>query len=523
MELEEEFDCERRVNRGFDKPRSSLLESRTCLRISLIFFLFLNNALRAEPWIDTRDKFLRADIELLADVGVIKVPITTYPLMWSGIIKDLDDTDTLSIPREYKDVYWRVRNAGRDALSQKASREVRLSASNSEQVLRSFGDLTRGKAELAARSHRMTKRFAWNAEVIQVKDPADGKETRYDGSYIGVVLGNWILSVGAVEKWWGPGWDSSTIVSNNARPPIGVMFQRNYSNKLDIPIVDWLGPWTFSTFVAELDKDKNIEKDAKITGVSFNFKPHRSLELGVRVSALWGADDQPESFDSLVDSLVGFESCQLEEAPAEIDCSEFFSEKGDRLAGIDFRWNLPVGIPISLYGSSYGEDETRVLPTKTIKQLGLTSTSRVFNTNWKWFVEYSETTLGGDEFNKAYESEVYETGYRFFSRAIGSTYDNDSEVLSFGILGAINRQNKFSLKLSDIELNIDGANASELGLHSITESHQKFKRIKFDWIHITREYGEIELSLDYSDNVYDEFDRRNDEVRFGVGWKYQLQ
>ena len=39
-----------------------------------------------------------------------------------------------------------------------------------------------------------------------------------DGSYIAARLGNWSASFGQVERWWGPGWDGSLILSTNARP-----------------------------------------------------------------------------------------------------------------------------------------------------------------------------------------------------------------------------------------------------------------------------------------------------------------
>ncbi len=39
-----------------------------------------------------------------------------------------------------------------------------------------------------------------------------------DGSYLGVNVGNFMLSAGYIERWWGPGWDGSLILSTNARP-----------------------------------------------------------------------------------------------------------------------------------------------------------------------------------------------------------------------------------------------------------------------------------------------------------------
>lgn len=47
----------------------------------------------AAPWVDVSDIYLRADIQALADAGVITVPVNTYPLMWSGIGSDLSKVE----------------------------------------------------------------------------------------------------------------------------------------------------------------------------------------------------------------------------------------------------------------------------------------------------------------------------------------------------------------------------------------------------------------------------------------------
>ena len=123
--------------------------------IIILFVLIYSFSLRSEPWIDTRDQWLRSDIEMLSDAGIIKVPITTYPLMWSGIIRDIDDTDIRYINTKYKQVFWRVKKLGKIALTQKSVKELRISLASSEQILRSFGDESRGQSELAARSYNI--------------------------------------------------------------------------------------------------------------------------------------------------------------------------------------------------------------------------------------------------------------------------------------------------------------------------------------------------------------------------------
>ena len=52
-----------------------------------------------------------------------------------------------------------------------------------------------------------------------------------------------VLGVGAVERWWGPGWNNGLILSNNARPSAGLLVQRVQTHFHHLRI---FGPWTIS-------------------------------------------------------------------------------------------------------------------------------------------------------------------------------------------------------------------------------------------------------------------------------------
>ena len=488
-----------------------------CLGLGLMFSM----SLFAEPWVDTRDALLRADIELLSDIGLINQPMTTYPMMWSGIIKDIDNLETKNIPFEYRDVFWRVKKKARKAISVNAVQELRTSLSNTRQVLRSFGDESRGKGELAARRYAMSKNFAWNIEIARVYHPVDGDKNRFDGSYLAGIYGNWLLSAGAIERWWGPGWNSSNILSNNARPPLGISLQRNYSEQSAVPVISWLGPWTYNMFVAHLD-DKRTIKNARLAGATFSFKPFQSLEMSLRMTSLWGGDKKTESFDSLVETVVAKKSCDIEDIEnAPVACDEYQRDSGDRIAGIDARWRLPVGYPVSIYASSFGNSDSKLIPSENMKQFGLTSSVYLLNTHWKWYLELVDTTLDG-QYNQAFESSEYLSGHRYNGRAIGSTYDNDSAATVFGVQGYLNKHSKLSMTLSKIELNQDSTNLSDESQHSITENKEAFNRYQLSWDYETEDRGTLKLTLDYADKTFDDYGRRTDKLRATFDWKYYL-
>src|SRR5690606_64135 len=44
----------------------------------------------ADPWLRPGDTALRSDLYTLADAGVLRAPLTAWPLPWADIVEDLD-------------------------------------------------------------------------------------------------------------------------------------------------------------------------------------------------------------------------------------------------------------------------------------------------------------------------------------------------------------------------------------------------------------------------------------------------
>jgi len=465
------------------------------IRITIcILMLTFSHALKSEPWINTSDLQLRSDIELLSDIGVIKVPITTYPLMWAGIIKDIENTDIQNVAADYKAVYWRVKKSGKAALLNKPKRLLNASVASSEQLFRSFGDSNRGKAELTASSANLSKLFAWNLQVNRISDPLDGDTFNYDGSYVAAVWGNWIASVGKVEKWWGASWDSANLLSNNARPPVGVTLNRNYSDPSQLPVLQWLGPWSFTGFVSQLDDTRRFENPT-LSGVSMSFKPLDSLETSIRATAISGGTAR--QFNPNISAKI--------------------------LTGFDMRWRLPFhSMPISFYFSTTDEGYDNGFSTG---QFGVSWNINVFDNNWRVFLEATDTVAGGsppNRFNATYEDGIYVEGYRLNQRAIGSTYDNDSNVISIGLIGSLSRYQTFSAKFQKLDINAREAESVLDARHSINQNFVEAKRFIAKWQIQADKNNQFEVELDYSNKVIDGFGRQNEEYRLAVGWKYYL-
>ena len=269
------------------------------------------------------------------------------------------------------------------------------------------------------------ERFAWKLSAGVVANPDDGQEFRPDGSYVAMNLGNWNLSAGYLDRWWGPGWEGSLILSSNARPVLSVGIDRNEAQPFTWPVLRWLGPWRFNTFMGQLEEDRDYP-EALLFGMRFESRPLPSLQIAASRSAQWCGEGRPCDLSTFGDLLLGNDNDQaLEDQP------------GNQLAGFDVRWSWPGGrVPLALYAQAIGEDEAGFMPSKYLGLFGvetwgelgqpfLAGTCRVRRHR----LRFSQSP---PEFGCAYTNVIYTSGYRYRGRALGHTIDADGESVGAG-------------------------------------------------------------------------------------------
>ncbi|MDC1513943.1 hypothetical protein N8456_07615 [Porticoccaceae bacterium] len=120
----------------------------SCNKVVVLVLLlsFFSLCAKAEPWLDTGNAPLRADIEQLSRAGVIRVPINTWPLMWAAILNDLEHRQSAAkaLSQELQNSLARVLKAGQRATRVNHSHQsLSLSVANQSQLLRQFGDSSR--------------------------------------------------------------------------------------------------------------------------------------------------------------------------------------------------------------------------------------------------------------------------------------------------------------------------------------------------------------------------------------------
>lgn len=481
--------------------------------VILVSLLYPINVV-AEPWLDPSNALLRSDIERLSSAGIINTPINTWPLMWANILDHIDSADVTGQPQSIIDSYARVKRQGeRSTRVNRPHQSIKLSLANDSQVLRHFGNSVRDEGQLTLFQQGLTQHLAYKLEVSQVQDPWDNESSHFDNSYLAMALGNWVLGVGAVERWWGPGWNTSLILSNNARPTTSLFFQRSYADPFSLPILKYLGPWSAGGFISELDDERHIS-NAKLLGLTVGFKPTNNVEINLRRTAQWGGDGRPQSLDNFIKLLSGSsDNCDT------LICRD--DEPGNQLGAIDISWNLPV-IDASLYFQTVGEDESGYLPSRSSRQWGLKRNISFLGFEGNSYLEFDNTTTVtySDNYNILYNHSIYQTGYRYLGRAIGATWDNDSKVTSLGFSGYLSNGDGLEFRYSSGDINIDSIDGSA-SKHSITQQGSDLSHYSAQWQR-SFNWGDIQVGGEYYDRLIDEYGRQTDKLRFDITLQYNL-
>lgn len=452
-----------------ERPAAPVLTA--CLRAALVWLLLLAAfPVAAEPLAAPGDVVLRHDLELLNDAGFTNIPLTAWPVSLGDVRKALDDITQF----DPTDAQWFAYVRVKDHLSRELDLgELRYgvgaAAASDPRIIRSFENTPREDGEVSARVSWLGERFMLNLRATYAFDPADGEEWRPDGTYAGFVLGNWIVTAGWQERWFGPGRNGSLILSNNARPTPGIGLQRNVSTPFETKWLSWIGPWTLTTFMTELDDDR-VVNNALLFGIRGSFRPLPGLEIGLSRTAQWCGDDRPCGFSTFVDLLAGRDNRGNNIDPED--------EPGNQLAGIDIRWALPNDVPAALYMQWIGEDGRpgSGLIGDWLRQIGLEAWGDFGGLSHRSYFEVADTQCrqGGFGFSDpepdcAYEHSIYRSGYRYEGRSMGHGTDGDSLSYTLGATLVEPAGHSWNATLRYMEINRDGRPAP---LHSLSATPQ---------------------------------------------------
>ena len=465
-------------------------------RLLLILALAFPLAAAAQPLAAPGDLGLRHDLQLLNDARVIDVPLTAWPIAYGDIHNALADADLSESSEQVKLSFARVRERLNWELEVDTFHyRVGLAAAENPRIIRGFEDTPREDGEVSAGLSWFGERLAMNLQVTYVDNPFDGEELRPDGTYLGIALGNWMVTAGWQERWWGPSRDGSLILSTNARATPGIAVQRNVSTPFKTKWLSWMGPWTFTSFMTELDDDRTIN-NALLFGVRGSIRPPGTgLEIGISRTAQWCGDGRPCDAGTFGDLLIGKDNRGV-----NVDIED---EPGNQLGGFDIRWRLPREVPVALHLQWIGEDGRGGGGAigSWLRQVGAEHWGTFLGLSHRTYVEVSETTCreGGFGFgqlkpNCGFEHEVYLTGYRYQGRSLGHPTDGDSRSYSIGSTLVQSGGYIWNAQIRYMEINRVGA---ENPRHTLTPTPQDLLEVYVSHERMTK-YGRFHAGVGFS-------------------------
>jgi len=405
--------------------------AKTGLFLGLL--LGLQSLAVAAPQAQPGDVGLRHDIQVLADYGAIGGPVTTWPISWDAVLTDLERvrSENIVLPNRVLPTFDRMlARAQREARRGQVSYGGSLAGAEEPTNIRGFANTPREDGELRAGVSWFGERISLDLNVSAVDDPSDDKDVRADGSQLGVDVGNWTVAASTLDRWWGPGWDGSLILSNNARPIPSLVVGRNETHAPESKWLSWIGPWDMNVMFGQLEEDRAVP-DAQFFGMRFNFRPLKGLEIGLSRTAQWCGDGRPCDLETFWDLLLGKDNVGDDGTTPE-------NEPGNQMAGFDVRWtNMWFGTPVSLYGQMIGEDEAGGFPSRYLAQFGLEGSGITRSqVSYRWYIEGAATSCDAVKsnvrYNCAYRQGIYQSGYTYYRRIIGHGLDNDARVVSVG-------------------------------------------------------------------------------------------
>jgi hypothetical protein len=473
---------------------------------------------QASPWIEPGDARARFALQKLADRGHFDRTVSTWPVMWTTVAKDINASVTTD-PAATAGAMAYLRSEQNARFSDGTRAELTLAGSSGQPLVQGFNGTPKDEGLARLDYQWQGQYWALGLSPSVVANPTDDEEYRYDGSYLAATFANWVFGAGAIDRWWGPGWQSSLILSDNARPIPAVWLNR----KRDLPPgskwLSWIGPWNLTLFTGRFQDERAID-DPYLIGMRFTFRPVQGLDIGLSRAIMFGGEGRPEDSSALWDALIGRDNSQ----------EGGKNDAGNQLASIDVRYGFAIGNQsMGLYAQMMGEDEAGAFPTSKSWLIGTDWTTGLFNTDQQWFLEYTNTTAGDllddPEPNLTYEHFNYNTGYRHYGRNLASSFEGDAEAVTLGAFQFFDNGTNLSVSVSYAELNSDGQVRAVMPDPDVTyfipASDEKVGILQLGY-GTPLPFGRLELNVRGTDKKIELVGGELDQWSASASWRYRF-
>jgi hypothetical protein len=433
------------------------------LTLPLICFtsLFYLSIAQASPWANPGDSSLRSDIEILAKFDLISGPVNVWPMSWKQITRNLYKADAMTLPPFVTAALRRVQAKIPTEINVRAKAYI----SNEAEFFRGFQEKGRSKysAETTLEYNSENTTFHINGEY---NDDGNGNsDANLDGSYLSHDLGNWSMYIGSVERWWGPGRETTSILSTNARPMPSVGIRRVEPKPFQTKWLSWMGPWSAELFVGKMDKNRHIPEPIFV-GMRLNFEPIENFEVGLSRSLMLCGKDRPCGTKQWINGLI---------AIGDLDNTGPVAEQpGNQIAQIDlsYSFSLNDNVNLKLYAEGAAEDIHIVFPFRYSRLIGASIFGPIGDNGdqFRLTAEYTDTFgslawfFGENKKGVIYNHFIYHDGYRFYNQSIGQNLDSNSQSFSVNATLAKASGIVFNIKYKNMLINSENSIQNRLSV-----------------------------------------------------------
>lgn len=352
----------------------------------------------SSPWLEATDPFLRSDVVLLSDAGLLNSSVNHYPLRWATIGDDLSRSTHNNIELERANAH--VGYALNSAKYLRGNRAAKVILGNHDPELNSFGEFNQKKWGAYASYESLEDSFAFRVSTGYANQASESQFV-WDNSYLSLNAGKWLLSFGDLNRWWGQGWQHNLILGSNSAssPDFSISYISNN---------DYLGGWSIESIIGFTD-DSTYERHS---ASRFTLKPSRWLDIGITYQA-W------------------FDGANL--------------GSGDQQSALDLKLSMPEmnGMYHSVYTELASTSETTKLGTYLY---GWTGQIDLFDQTWRLVLEQQNSTKDKlDSGDSRWQRNGYSSSH---NNQIRNTYTLDSGV-SAALYIQLENDHKLSLVMQD--------------------------------------------------------------------------
>ena len=394
----------------------------------------------------------RHHLELLVDGADLQITTTHWPLPLAAVQHALDDLpkelpSNLNTSKNYVlEEIRKIRWAGQVDLQLRNRTEAPVgfgenyTPGSSLKVTSSATEFGSDSLPIAA---KVGIKIEQNPNSLQTNFSGFGKEghvtTKLDDTYLGIEgLGlNW--QAFSHQNWWGPGWQSSLINSNNAPPWMGVGVQRSEVKPSESKWLSWMGPWNFEAFIAQAQDPVLVQNQPDgyiFSGMRLTLKPATWMEIGFSRDIQTGGAGRSLNVGNAV---FGWST---HTSGADINNSYFQQDQSNQVAGYDLKLSCPTTWGCAAYFQWEGEDAAGQshMPNQFMTLAGVEYWSP--NGLNRFFGEFTQTYTDSLPWDKTkvigsgMRNWAYPQGETNGGRWFGSSFGGDARILTLGWLDA---------------------------------------------------------------------------------------